>query len=76
VPSKPSAEELRERIQADIRFYGGVLSERATLVWDGYLAALLEWGLISVSLHCELIDMYPRLENNPVDGILRGRGDI
>lgn len=54
--------------------FGGELPERVALVWDGYLAALLEWGLISPSEHKEVADMLPEIADNPVMSIFLGRG--
>jgi hypothetical protein len=69
---RPSLEELRDRVQQSIGFYGGHIPERAALVWDGYLAALLEWGLISVSDHAELVALLPEVEDNPVLRVFLG----
>lgn len=70
---KPTFDGLRDRIQEDIDHFKGALPERYALVWDGYLAALLEWGLISVQEHSRLVNMLPKIENNPVITILIGR---
>lgn len=71
--SKPSLDELRSRIQEDIDHFGGQLPERYALVWNGYLAALIEWSMISVHEHELLTGMLPKVENNPVITILIGR---
>ena len=69
-------EELRRRIEADIRAFGGVLPERYTLAWAGYLAALLEWGLITPVKYKMLNDLMPKIgEPDPVLGIFEGRDD-
>jgi hypothetical protein len=65
---------MRDRIQREISHFGGTLPERVALVWDGYIAALLEWGLITVSQHKELSDMLPDIPDNPVMAIFLGRG--
>jgi hypothetical protein len=69
----PSLDELRKRIQREIDFYGGTMQERSALAWAGYLAALIEWGLISVADHERLCKMLPRIEDNPAVQILLGR---
>ncbi len=69
----PTFEELRRRIQREIDHFGGKLPERTALVWDGYFAALMEWGLISVSEHECLCKMLPTIKDNPVKTILLGR---
>jgi hypothetical protein len=51
---------------------GGSALIRAALVWDGYLAALLEWGLISVADHELLTSLLPHIEDNPVIRIFTG----
>lgn len=66
--------ELRGRIQADARAYGGTLPREATIAWEGYLAALIEWGQLSVDEHARLCDLLPRIEDSPVTHILLGRG--
>src|SRR5437764_10200844 len=70
---RPTLDELRTRIRRDIGHFGGALPERYVLAWDGYLAALLEWGLLSVSDHAALQNLLPPLEDNPVVSILLGR---
>jgi hypothetical protein len=72
--SRPTTVELKDRIEADISHFGGALPERAALVWDGYLAALLEWDLITPSQHKELSELLPKIDDNPVIGIFLGRG--
>jgi hypothetical protein len=72
---KPSVDELRCRIQNDIAHFGGKLPESYALVWDGYLAALIEWGLLSPNEHKLLSDLLPEIDNNPVISILLGRPD-
>jgi hypothetical protein len=39
--------ELRARIQADARAYGGTFPREAVIAWEGCLAALIEWGRLS-----------------------------
>jgi hypothetical protein len=70
---KPTYGELRRRIQADSDHFGGTLPERTALAWDGYLAALLEWGLLSVADHERLTRLLPPIADNPVVDILLGR---
>lgn len=65
--------ELRERIQADARAYGGVLPREAIIAWEGYLAALIEWSHLSTAEHARLCDLLPRIENSPVTHVLLGR---
>jgi hypothetical protein len=70
---KPSFEGLKDRIDEDFAHYGGTLPERAAIAWYGYLAALIEWGLVSVSEHERLVQLLPPVESNPATDILVGR---
>jgi hypothetical protein len=71
---RPTFEELRHRLQQEIAHFGGRLPERNALAWDGYFAALIEWGLISVEDHKRICDMLPKIADNPVMAIFLGRG--
>jgi hypothetical protein len=70
----PTLEEMKARLRKDIDHFGGVMPERVGLVWEGYLAALIEWGLITVNEHAELSEMLPDIHDNPVMSIFLGRG--
>lgn len=72
-PWKSIEGELRGRIQADARAYGGTLPREAVIGWEGYLAALIEWGRLSVTEHARLCDLLPSIEDSPVTHILLGR---
>ena len=75
VSERPSFDELQGRIQDDIDHYGETPPERVAIAWSGYLAALLEWDLISVGDHERLSWILPPIDDNPVHDILVGRGD-
>jgi hypothetical protein len=47
--------ELAHRIQADNQHFGGTMQEATAISWRGYLAAMLEWGLIPVAAYDELL---------------------
>jgi hypothetical protein len=64
--------ELRERIEQDARRYGGTLPREATIAWEGYLAALIEWDVLSIGEHERLSALLPRIEGSPVTHILLG----
>ena len=70
---RPTLEELKDRIQQEITHFGGVLPERVAIAWDGYIAGLLEWSLITPSEHSKLSDMLPEIPDNPVMAIFLGR---
>jgi hypothetical protein len=65
--------ELEHRIKVDVAHYHGSLPERVAIAWRGYLAALLEWSVISISAHDRLRGMLPEIENDPVTDIMLGR---
>ncbi|WP_230459276.1 hypothetical protein [Burkholderia ubonensis] len=54
---RPTAEELRNRILRQLKWRGP--TTEVASVWRGYLAALLEWGLLEVSDHEALISLLP-----------------
>jgi len=68
------AAELMHHIAADIAHFGGALPERAAIAWRGYLAAALEWSVITVEQYGSLVACVPRVDDDPVIAILRGRG--
>ena len=70
--SRPTTQEIKARIQSEKDCFGGILPERVALVWDGYLAGLLEWGLITPSEHKQFSDMLPEILNNPVMRVFLG----
>ena len=66
-------DELLGRIRQDIDFFGGELPERNAIAWRGYLAGLLEWGLLNVADHDQLVALLPEIADDPVNDILLGR---
>ena len=60
---RPTVVEMKERLAECARHCGGAIPRDAALVWDGYFAALIEWGLISPAEHAELLGLLP--ENAP-----------
>ena len=68
----PHPSELAHRITDHVESR----PDQAALVsacWHGYLAALLEWGLLTPAAHGELIALLPPLDPNPVMQIFLGR---
>ena len=67
---KPTASELQDRIerQMSLREFGTLDSA----CWRGYLAALIEWNLLTPNEHRRLIDMLPELDADPTLPILLG----
>lgn len=68
---KPTALELQERIERQMSLceFGALDSA----CWRGYLAALIEWNLLTPNEHRRLIDMLPELDADPSLPILLGR---
>ena len=71
--AKDTVAEILARIRGDAEHFGGRIPERTALVWRGYLAALLEWDLISISQYDELLTHIPEVLDDPAVAILRGR---
>ena len=69
---KERAQETKGRIQRELNFYKGQLPDNVKLVWDGYLAALLEWSLIEVEAYSQLLDMLPDIPKSPAYSIFMG----
>jgi hypothetical protein len=69
---RPTVAEMRERLAECARHSGGVIPQDAALVWDGYFAALIEWGLISPAEHAELLGLLPPISDSPVMGVFLG----
>lgn len=58
-------DETTDRIQREIDHYGGTLPDVTSAVWHGYIAALLEWRLISVEGHAGLVKLLNPVDNQP-----------
>ena len=69
---RPTYRELEDRVAQSAAAHGGVVPPDVGLVWDGYFAALLEWGLITPDEHSRLSDLLPRIPDNPVLGVFLG----
>jgi hypothetical protein len=69
-------EELKHRIQADITAFNGTLPEKYSIAWQGYLAGLVEWKVITFPFYCQLEKLLPEVtEPNPIVTIFSGRED-
>ena len=55
---KPEEEALAARIRNQISWRGP--TDTVALIWHGYLTALLEWGLIDVSVFDRLVKYLPK----------------
>lgn len=66
--------QIELRIVDDLRYFGNNMPERFSIAWHGYIAGLMEWGLLSISEYDKLFDMLPPLDTpNPVESIFTGR---
>jgi hypothetical protein len=54
---RPTEEELRKRISEHLQHHSG--STEVALIWHGYIAALLEWSLITPDTHSRLNQLLP-----------------
>lgn len=73
--ARPRVRELIDHIHADARANGGMLPREAAIAWEGYLAGLVEWDVLSVSEHAALCGLLPVVDDSPVRHILPRRDD-
>ena len=73
ITSKDITEEIKHRISADIEHFGGTLPERTAIAWRGYLAATLEWNILTIEEYDSLLTIVPSITDDPAVSILRGR---
>ncbi|MFN5350364.1 MAG: hypothetical protein ACK5A0_12640 [Polaromonas sp.] len=57
----PTEEELRNRITRQLEWRGS--TDEVALIWHGYLAGLMEWGLIEVHVFDRLKALLPQVGN-------------
>lgn len=73
MPEKPQYQELANRIKVHLASCTDERSLREIgIAWDGYITALLEWGILSVDDHEALFALLPTIKNSPVQTILMG----
>jgi hypothetical protein len=66
--------ELEIRIRSELNAFQENLPERYAIAWHGYLAGLLEWGIIDLALYKRLLTLLPPIPDpNPITTILSGR---
>lgn len=68
-------EELRGRILDSARSYGEPLPREMAAAWHGYLAAALEWGLLSAAQHGELSGLLPVPPGDFITHVFLGAGE-
>jgi hypothetical protein len=62
-----------KRINVDLAHFKGAMPERNAIAWYGYLAALIEWGLLEVHEYDTARALLPVVDDNPIVPILLGR---
>lgn len=63
-------EEIKSRMVQHIQAYPG--NEIVAAVWQGYIAGLLEWGLLNVEGHSRLVDLLPQAGRHEASAALLG----
>jgi hypothetical protein len=59
MPERPTYEELSKRITKHLGIAKGDTERRDIgIAWDGYIAGLLEWGLLTVNDDARLCDLF------------------
>lgn len=71
--SNEDFEGLYIRIQEDVAFFQENMPEKNAIAWHGYLAGLLEWGVLSVSQFDRLLALLPPPVDDIVQTMLLGR---
>ena len=71
--TKSIADELQIRISAELTFHNGRVPERTAIAWRGYLAAMLEWQLLTLADYDQLVQQLPDVRDDPVVDIMLGR---
>ena len=67
------AKEIQSRIENQFRSSRTASSIRdISIAWDGYIAALLEWDLITPAQHLQLLESLPDVSDSPVCEIFIG----
>lgn len=67
----PTEDELRLRILAHIEARPDS-KDTVSSVWQGYIAGLLEWGLLDINAYDRLVKLLPDMGRDQVVEILRG----
>jgi len=69
--SRDEIEELRFRIENDVRHFNGRLPERNAIAWRAYLCGLLEWAKIGRETFDQLLETLPPVSPDPAEFLLR-----
>ena len=66
----PTEDELRQRIERQVSWRGA--TDNVSLIWRGYLAALIEWGLVDPAVHGRLVKLLPAVGVKELDEVFSG----
>jgi hypothetical protein len=69
----PAPVDIGHLIQADLEYFGGAMPEKTAICWRGYLAATLEWNVITPEQYDHLVGSIPPVHDDPAIAILKGR---
>ena len=72
-PAKNIVDELEMRIRNDSAHFHGVMPRDFAIAWRAYLAALMEWNVLSLGDYDRLLKMLPDVPDDPAVAILFGR---
>lgn len=73
MPEMPTYDELSKRIMEHLESAKSDAERRDIgITWDGYIAGLLEWGLITPDDHRRLHDLLPKIDDSPTMKIFLG----
>ena len=72
--SKPSEEELVDRVTTHVERRPGH-EEAVSLAWGGYLAALVQWELITPEVYGRVAALLPEGSHSRIVGTVLGSGE-
>ena len=67
---RPTEAEILKRVQSHLRAHQSNLTSAS--LWHGYIAALLEWGLIDAELHSRIGKLLPEIGAQELRDIFLG----
>lgn len=72
MPEKPTYDEIYERISRHLSEKDSADRHDVAIAWEGYIAALLEWGMLTPHDHDELRKLLPETSSKAVYEIFVG----
>ena len=70
IATYPTEDGLRDRITTHLKLRNS--SEIVVLIWQGYLAALLEYSLINVDIYTRMCELLPNLGSPELIEVFEG----